>query len=985
MNYCINAILFDLDGVIVFTDQYHYLAWDKLAKEEGWSFSPSMNEKLRGVSRLESLEVILNNNDVVLSIEQKEILADRKNEYYLNKLQDIDHTAIFPGVVKFIKELRSKGTKIALCSSSKNANLILERLELKELFDVVITGNDILNSKPHPEIFLKAAEQLNIHPLNCMVFEDAISGIKAAAAAKMKCIGVGEGTINSAVEDSIKNYEEIDIEELLVSGRKKGMPVQDWCISETEINYKQFDYWGSIFAINNGYLGMRGSFEECGTKVDEYNSQGMYLNSVYCKEPHAPKYIRYTGDHEYWHAMINLFDWTRINILIEGEQFSLLSGSILEYNRELNMKKGVITMSVKWESPSGKRIALKVTKLCSMVKRHMAAIEYMVTPLNFSGEIQIESKVEHKVKNSQFGERPLKLLSTSMHRDIINFRYEVDVTKFQVVSMIGHRINGNVVNDFETNYDNDWFTWSTQITAECQKPIIFEKLACFYSSFDMPEDKIENLAFHDIRANMVNGFRQLEIDQIEYWNDFWEKHDIEVYGNIADQQALRFSIFHLRQSHPENERMSISATGITGHNYNGHVFWDTEMYMIPFFLYTNPELVKPLLMYRYNILDKARERAKEMAGEGALFSWMSINGEETNADYQCATAQYHINADIAYAIQSYYNNTKDLEFIDNYGAEVIFETAKFLYGRGRFIPLRNNQFCINMVCGPDEYGCMVNNNAYTNMMVKNHFEFAIQIWEDMRKRCPDLLTKLFDRIDMEEGHISNFRQAAASMFENFIPELGIHAQDDSYLYKDPVDMTKTPKNVDIRHRLHPLNAWRIQATKQADVVLMMLTLGEKFNAKVKKANYEFYEPKTVHSSSLSAGIHSIIAAEIGKLEEAYEYFQQSLYMDLKNLRRNTDAGIHFACLGATWMAMMNGFAGMRSYSDGLHFNPILPQSWSGYRFKIHYKGRCIQVVTTKKEIEYTLLTGEDIRIWSGSDEVLLTLLNTVVTKVINEV
>ena len=356
------------------------------------------------------------------------------------------------------------------------------------------------------------------------------------------------------------------------------------------------------------------------------------------------------------------------------------------------------------------------------------------------------------------------------------------------------------------------------------------------------------------------------------------------------------------------------------------------------------------------------ERASQMDGKGALFSWMSINGEETNASFECATAQYHINAAVSYGIYQYVKNTMDKEFLYQFGAEILFETALFYIDRGRFINDRDNRFCLNMVCGPDEYGCVVNNNAYTNRMTKFHFEYTVEAYHEMEKECPTVLASLCEKTGLTTAHINAFMKAAECMFENYLPERGIHAQDDSYLYKDPVDMTKTPRNVDIRHGLHPLNAWRIQATKQADVVLMMFVMGQDYSLEVKRANYEFYEPKTVHSSSLSAGIHSIVANEINKTEDAYEYFQQSLYMDLKNLRRNTEAGVHFACLGSTWMAVVNGYAGLRDYPKGIYLYPNLPDTWTEYKMKLNIRGRQIELRVGVDQVMITLLQGDDLNI-----------------------
>jgi alpha,alpha-trehalose phosphorylase len=355
-------------------------------------------------------------------------------------------------------------------------------------------------------------------------------------------------------------------------------------------------------------------------------------------------------------------------------------------------------------------------------------------------------------------------------------------------------------------------------------------------------------------------------------------------------------------------------------------------------------------MYRYNILDEARKRALQMDSIGALYSWCSISGEECSVNYEAATAQYHLQSDIAYTIWRYFSGTGDIEFLCDYGAEIVFETARFLYDRGKFIPSKG--FCINCVCGPDEYACGVNNNCYTNTLVQWHFGFACQIYDMMSREYGDKFASLAKKIKLGIDERERWQKAAAEMYLPYNAKLGIDVQDDSFLYNDPVDMNIIPQNVDLRKYFHPLNLWRQQVIKQADVVLLMFIFSWKYSKARKCSNYEFYEPLTCHGSSLSPSIHCIIASEIGKYNDAYEYFMHSAYMDVCDLKCNTSGGIHTASNGGTWMAVVNGFAGMRDEPDGLKFNPTLPASWKSYSFKLRYKGRIISVNVNKNQVVY---------------------------------
>jgi len=495
--------------------------------------------------------------------------------------------------------------------------------------------------------------------------------------------------------------------------------------------------------------------------------------------------------------------------------------------------------------------------------------------------------------------------------------------------------------------------------------------AAFRTSEDMGAGEVVSGARRLLAGDVADGLDVLLREQERFWRTYWEQADIEIEGNVADQQAVRFNLFHLRQSHPEDERHSISATGMTSDGYCGHVFWDTEMYLVPPFLYTEPELVRPLLMYRYNILDKAREHAREFDCTGAMYSWNSINGEECGIVFEASSAQIHLNNAIAYAIWRYYRASDDVEFMDRYGAEMLFETSRFFAHRGRFIEARGGRFCINMVCGPDEYGCNVDNNCYTNLMTQFHLRFALEVFDEMRRKRPAALDALCERIGLSQEEVDLWRAAADNMYIPYDEERAIHKADDSFLYRDAVDMARVPHYHDFRWEMHPLNLWRKQVIKQADTVLAMFTLSDQFSMDQKRRNYEYYEPRTNHGSSLSPAIHAIVAAEIGKRDHAEQYFRDALYMDLFDCKNNTSKGVHAACLGGVWMALVNGLAGMRDHDSGLRFDPMLPSGWTGYRFKIRHKGRQLGVAVRQGRATFTLLSEGTIEFRVGEDDVRL--------------
>ncbi len=972
MRHIIRAALFDLDGVVAFTDRYHYLSWKRLADEQGWAFDEQLNHQLRGIPRLTSLQMILDCNRISITEDEKAALADRKNDYYKEMLQSINESDLYPGVVGFLEKLRSEGVKLGLCSSSKNAMTVLERLDLTRFFDAVVTGHDFKRAKPDPEIFLLAADKLGIPPFHCIVFEDASSGIEAALAAKMKCIGVGSKDIVPNAPEVIRAYEEIDLAALLDTGRPTTIMPEPWTIAETTVNPKRAQYWESLFALTNGLLGLRGTYEEQDEALESFAYPGMFLNGIYDYEPYQHA-ISFPGYPAHRHAMLNLCDWRIINLYIDGERFSMFTGRVSDYRRELDMRRGVVVRSLVWEGPGGNRVRIRTTRLVSMTRRHSAAIRYEVTPIDSAASVVLESVIKGKVKGGPLQGDHVRIVDRRAEGSMRCFLIEPKTADFRVGMAFTHDVaaSGGETLSAHLETTGDVFIERFVVHAAEGTTLVLDKHACFRTSVETPAKELLPEAMAGARRDRIDGFNSLLGEQADFWHRYWDLADIKIEGSVADQQAIRFAMFHLRQSNPEDDRRSISACGMTGDHYLGHVFWDTEMYIAPQFLYTEPQLVRPLLMYRYHLLDRARERAKQMGGTGALYSWNSISGEECGIVYEASTAQYHLLSDIACTIRSYTTAANDADFLYPCGAAILFETARFLADRGKFIPLRDNKFCINVVCGPDEYGCGVNNNCYTNMLAQWHFRFAGEVYDRMRAECPEKLAALAEEIHLRPEERRLWQRAADNMYIPYDANLGIHEQDDSFLYLDPADMSKVPLHTDLRNQNHPLNLWRMQVAKQADVVLLMFVLGEQFTLDQKRANYEFYEPRTNHGSSLSTSIHSILASEIGKLDDAYSYFRHSAFMDLNDFKDNTAGGVHSACLGGTWMAVVNGFAGVRDYDSGLVFDPTLPESWESYCFKLRYRGRLIEVAVRRDRATYRLLEGEALSFLAAGARVTL--------------
>lgn len=962
-NQVIKAALFDLDGVVVFTDKYHYLAWKKLADENGWEFDEQVNQRLRGIPRIASLEEILRHNNTDLPFEEKERLANIKNEYYVKMLENLNSGDIFTGAPEFIKALRDRGIKVSLCSSSKNAEFVLNKLGLTPLFDAVVSGKDIVNAKPDPEVFLKGAEALGVSRFNCAVFEDAKVGIEAARKAGMKAVGVkNKEETYELSHQFINDYTEIDVDTFIETGKIKQMPLCETALVERDFDEKEINHLESLFALGNGYLGMRGTYDE----PTAGEVCGMYINGVFATKQynHLVKFKGYATKNEF---TVNLPDWRIFTVTVDGETAAFSDNNISEHERRLEFDTGRLTRNFVFSTTSGKQVKIESIRLLNRKEVHGAEISYTVTPLNFSGEVQISSAIiKNTILRNQYN---TETESESFTDNVYTIKQLIPTTGQHAAVSVAHTVKGNnyVVKDYNTP---EKYTYCVNFALDKGETARVVKYAAFAGSIDGIEnmtDYTESLA----KENREKGFDFFVNEQAEFWKEHWEKADIKIEGSPADQQAVRYSLFQLKQQLATVNNCSIGATGLTGPGYSGQVFWDTEMYLMPYYNFTDPYSQKELLMYRYRILDKARARAKEFDLRGAMYAWCSIDGEETSVVYEASTAEYHLNSDIAYAVWRYVDSTGDKDFLYSYGAEVVLETAVFMSLRGKFVKARGGKFCINAVCGPDEYACGVNNNFYTNLTVKRHFEYAVSVLDDMRENAPDRLTKLLNKIGFTSEDEERIAKAAENMYLPYNDEYGIYMQDDSYLYEDPVDMTKIPMNVDLRGLYHPLDLWRLQVSKQADVCLATFLHGDFFSKDQKERCYAYYEKRCNHGSSLSPAIYSISAAELDR-PEAYEFFRYTAYMDLYDFKGNTSNGIHIACNGGVWMSVINGFLGMRHYKDGLHFEPKIPKAWNKYSTDITYKGAVIGIEVSHGKTAFTIKSGDSVKFYISGKAIVLT-------------
>jgi len=756
------------------------------------------------------------------------------------------------------------------------------------------------------------------------------------------------------------------------------LPLDPWCIRESAFDTASHFLRETLFALGNGYIGLRGTGEEGYTGPAGTSLDGTYLNGFYESEPIVYPEAAF-GLAKTNQFMLNVPNAKGIEIEIDGERFDPLRGTLDRYERALDLRQGVLVRTLEWTAPNGKRIALRSRRVVAFANKHLFAIEVALTPLNFTGPISIKSFVDGAVKNQEAGDDPrvgsavsgpaLQTLSSEQDASFSALVQRTHNSGFHLVSAIETEVEGVVATAWQ---EGQRVGQSFACEALEGQALRITKYGSYHSSRDYPQDELPARARATLADARAAGFESLCASQAAFLADFWAGADVEISGDDALQQGIRFNEYHLLQSVGRDGRTNIAAKGVTGEGYEGHYFWDTEIYIFPFFLYSKPEIARKLLEYRYAGLEQARQRARQMAhARGALYPWRTIAGGECSAYFPAGTAQYHINADIAYSIKSYYEATGDLDYMAQAGLEIVMETARIWIGIGS--DDREGRFCINEVTGPDEYTALVNNNYYTNAMARMHLRFAADMADQLaRERAVDF-ARVAASTGVDAAEIAAWRDAAARMHLPYDGKLGIHEQDDSFLSKKVWDFANTPQeNYPLLLNYHPMVIYRHQVCKQADVVLALLLLSNEFSIHDKRRDFDYYEAVTTHDSSLSSCIFSIIASEVGYHDKAYDYFMETARLDLDDTHGNTHYGVHTAAMAGTWMGVANGFAGMRVSDGALRFAPTLPRQWQHYQFKVALHGAQLQVRVTRAATDYTLLAGEALNFTHLGQEVALT-------------
>ena len=766
-------------------------------------------------------------------------------------------------------------------------------------------------------------------------------------------------------------------------------PADEWNIIERRFHPEFLAQLETMLALGNGYLGMRGCPEEGGPSAENTT----LINGLYETRP-----IVY-GEDAYGFAktgqtICNVTDSKIIKLFVDDEPLWLPDANLLRYDRRLNMKAGTLDREILWETPSGKQILITSRRLVSFANKHVAGISYAVTLLNADAFVVISSEMATNAPSARInGDDPRQTRTfsgrvlhprTSYSRDRrIVLCHATEKSRLTLACAIDHGLETSCSYANKVVHTEDFGQVAFTIDARRGCPIQLTKYMVYHSSRTASAEELCGRAEWTLDRVTAQGFQELLVSQDQYMNDFWRRSDLRIADIREDrtkrttmeiQQAIRFNLFHILQASARAEDTGVPAKGLTGQAYEGHYFWDTEIYLLPFLTYTSPQIARNLLAFRYKMLSQARARARQLGHRGAMFPWRTISGEEASAYYAAGTAQYHINADIVYALRKYVQATGDEHFLRDYGAEMLVETARLWVDLGFYSEAKAGKFCINAVTGPDEYNTVVNNNAFTNLMARENLRYAAQTIEALRAAEPDAYKALVHKTALETSEVEAWFRAADNMYVPYDKMSEIIPQDDSFLEREPWDFKNTPPD---RYPLllfyHPLNIYRKQVIKQADVILAMFLLGDHFSIEAKKCNFDFYDPLTTGDSSLSSCVEAIVAAQIGDMEKAIRYGMAALLMDLADVGGNVKDGCHIASMGGTWMMLTYGFGGMRDDDGTLSFWPRrAPQDNAILRFPVRYHGQMLEIEISLEKAEYRLLEGECLVIRHEREEIRLT-------------
>ncbi|HEV7349531.1 glycoside hydrolase family 65 protein [Telluribacter sp.] len=744
----------------------------------------------------------------------------------------------------------------------------------------------------------------------------------------------------------------------------------EWCIIEDGFHAEHNEITESLMSLGNGRMGQRGNFEE---KYTGKTLLGNYVAGVYYPDKTRVGWWK-NGYPNYFAKVLNACNWIGIDIKVGKETLDLNQCQVEEFRRVLNMQQGVLERTATVILPGGRRLRLESLRFCSMVDDEAGAIRYAITPLDFDDTITITPYLDGDVRNrdanyeEKFWNEVRK--ETSFAEGYLTLETKANpygIDQFQVTS--GMR--------FDITVDGESIAFHSQpirtekyVGGEVQLPVkqgqevVVYKYAVNLSSMNYPKDTLVEEAKAYVNRVVQKGFDTLLAEHQQAWADNWSKNDIVINGDVAAQQGIRFNIFHLEQTYTgEDERLNIGPKGFTGEKYGGSTYWDTEAYCIPFYLSTAKQKVaRNLLVYRHKHLPKAIENAQKLGftGGAALYPMVTMNGEECHNEWEITFEEIHRNGTIAYAIHDYIRYTGDQAYLAEYGLEVLIGISRFWKQRVNWSEAQG-QYVMLGVTGPNEYENNVNNNWYTNYLACWTLRYTLESLEKVKGIDEERLKEIVAHTNLDvAAETEAWRHIIENMYFPYDPERQVYLQQQGFLDKEILTVEDIRSQRPINQRWSWDRILRSCFIKQADVLQGLYFFEEDFTEEDLRRNFDFYEPMTVHESSLSPCVHAILAARLGRPEKAYEMYLRTARLDLDDYNNDTEDGLHITSMAGTWMSVVKGFAGQRVRDGQLVLNPYIPEQWNSYSFRLGFRGAWLQVDVAKDGIKVENSSSEDL-------------------------
>ncbi|RXK52302.1 family 65 glycosyl hydrolase domain-containing protein [Aquirufa rosea] len=737
----------------------------------------------------------------------------------------------------------------------------------------------------------------------------------------------------------------------------------EWKVIEDRFHPEYNEITESIFSLGNGRMGQRANFEE---SYSGKTLQGNYVAGVYYPDKTRVGWWK-NGYPEYFAKVLNAANWIGIDLELDGIKVDLHQATIHDFYRELNMKEGYLLRRCEISLSNGKRLLIQSIRFNSMADDESGAICFQVTPINFSGEIHISAFIDGDVKNkdSNYQEKFWEEVKVHAWENRSCVWSKTKKSNFEV--MTGQEVqifqNGQKL-DINPSYElkEKYSALHYQLDIKQNETLSIYKYAVNLSSENHASHSFEQVLLDYLQRISQKGFEKMLQEQANAWAEKWKINDIIIEGDVAAQQGIRFNIFQLNQTYTgKDDRLNIGPKGFTGEKYGGSTYWDTEAYCIPFYLSTAPSHVaKNLLIYRWKQLDKAIENAEKLGfSQGAaLYPMVTMNGEECHNEWEITFEEIHRNGAIAYAIKDYVQYTDDKKHLVDYGWDVLLAIARFWKQRVNWSE-NLQKYVILGVTGPNEYENNANNNWYTNYLAAWCLSYVQEVYQEIKNLFPEDSKLKFIQSQFDEQELTDFEEIASNMYYPRDEKRGIYLQQDGFLDKVIAPVDQIPAN---QRPIHQHWSWdrilRSCYIKQADVLQGMYFFEPHFSQEEISRNYNFYEPLTVHESSLSPCVHSILAAKLGKEEKSYEFYTRAARLDLDDYNNDTEDGCHITSMAGTWMSIIKGFAGQSVENNLLHLAPFLPKQWKSYRFKIHFRNSHLDVwVKQEGVVIYNLTTN----------------------------